>query len=213
MHPRIDNPALTVPGALKALQGIANAARQADIPETTLYLVELRASQINGCGVCVDIHSRELKHAGEPDERINTVAVWRDVSYFTEAEQAALALTEAATRLADRPDPVPDDVWDDAARHYDGAQLARARGRDRRDQHLESSQRHHEAARRSLGRRVARAKLGRTARQPDPSSSTASVVGCGERRRCAPLAIAFTYRIGGAICVCSCRRVRLGLWP
>ena len=124
MHPRIDNPALTVPGALKALQGIANAARQADIPETTLYLVELRASQINGCGVCVDIHSRELKHAGEPDERINTVAVWRDVSYFTEAEQAALALTEAATRLADRPDPVPDDVWDDAARHYDGAQLA-----------------------------------------------------------------------------------------
>ena len=124
MHPRIDNPALTVPGALKALQGIANAARQADIPETTLYLVELRASQINGCGVCVDIHSRELKHAGEPDERINTVAVWRDVSYFTEAEQAALALTEAATRLADRPDPVPDDVWDDAARHYDEAQLA-----------------------------------------------------------------------------------------
>ena len=124
MHARIDNPAVTVPGALKALQGIANAAKQADIPETTLYLVELRASQINGCGVCVDIHSRELKHAGEPDERINTVAVWRDVSYFTEAERAALALTEAATRLADRPDPVPDDVWDDAARHYDEAQLA-----------------------------------------------------------------------------------------
>ena len=124
MQPRIDNPALTVPGALKALQGIANAARKADIAETTLYLVELRASQINGCGVCVDIHTRELEHAGEPDERINTVAVWRDVSYFTEAEQAALALTEAATRLADRPDPVPDDVWDEASRHYDEAQLA-----------------------------------------------------------------------------------------
>ena len=124
MHARIDSPALTVPGALKALQEIGNAVKQADIPETTLYLVELRASQINGCGVCVDIHSRELKHAGEPDERINTVAVWRDVSYFTEAERAALALTEAATRLADRPDPVPDDVWDNAARHYDEAQLA-----------------------------------------------------------------------------------------
>ena len=124
MHARIDNPALTVPGALKPLQEIANAARQADIPETTLYLVELRASQINGCGVCVDIHSRELAHAGEPAERINTVAAWRDVSYFTEAERAALALTEAATRLADRPDPVPDDLWDDAARHYDEAQLA-----------------------------------------------------------------------------------------
>ena len=124
MHARIDNPALTVPGALQAFQGIATAAKQAYVPETTLYLVELRASQINGCGVCVDIHSRELKRAGEPDERINTVAVWRDVSYFTEPERAALALTEAATRLADRSDPVPDDVWDDAARHYDDSQLA-----------------------------------------------------------------------------------------
>jgi AhpD family alkylhydroperoxidase len=124
MHARIDNPAVTVPGASQAMQRIVNAAKQADIPETTLYLVELRASQINGCGVCVDIHTRELKHAGEPDERINTVAAWRDVSYFTEAERAALALTEAATRLADRPDPVPDGVWDDAARHYEDAQLA-----------------------------------------------------------------------------------------
>ncbi len=124
MQGRIDNPALSVPGALTALQGLANAVKQADVPETTVYLVELRASQINGCGVCVDIHSRELKYAGEPDDRINTVAVWRDVSYFTEAERAALALAEAATRLADRSDPVPDDVWDEAARHYDEAQLA-----------------------------------------------------------------------------------------
>ena len=107
-----------------ALQAIAHAARRADIPETTLYLVELRASQINGCGVCVDMHSRELKDAGEPDARINTVAAWRDVSYFSEAERAALALTEAATRLADRPDAVSDDVWNEAARHYDEAQLA-----------------------------------------------------------------------------------------
>ena len=111
MNARIENPAVAVPGALQALQAIANAAKQADIPETTLYLVELRASQINGCGVCVDIHSRQLKHAGEPDARINTVAAWRDVSYFSEAERAALALTEAATRLADCPDPVSDEVW------------------------------------------------------------------------------------------------------
>ncbi len=123
MNARIDNPAVAVPGALQALQAIANAAKQADIPETTLYLVELRASQINGCGVCVDIHSRQLKHAGESDARINTVVAWRDVSYFTEAERAALALTEAATRLADRPDPVSDEVWGDAARHYDETQL------------------------------------------------------------------------------------------
>ena len=124
MQARIDNPAVTVPGALKALQGVAAAIKRTDLPETTVYLVELRASQINGCGVCVDIHTRELELAGEPAERINTVAAWRDVPYFTEAERAALALTEAATRLADRPDPVPDEVGDEAARHYDEAQLA-----------------------------------------------------------------------------------------
>jgi AhpD family alkylhydroperoxidase len=124
MHARIDNPAISVPGVLEALQAIATAVKQSAIPETTLYLVELRASQLNGCGVCVDIHSRELEYAGEPAERINAVAVWREASYFTEAERAALALTEAATRLADRPDPVPDDVWSEAARHYDDAQLA-----------------------------------------------------------------------------------------
>ena len=123
MQNRIDSPALTVPGALNALQSVADAVKQADIPETTLQLVQLRASQINGCGVCIDMHSRELENAGEPAARIFTVAAWRDVSYFTDAERAALALTEAATRLADRADPVPDDVWDDAARHYDETQL------------------------------------------------------------------------------------------
>lgn len=124
MQARIDNPALTVPGALKALQGLGNAVRRANLPETTLYLVELRASQINGCNICVDMHSHELKLAGEPDERIHTVAAWRETPYFTEAERAALALTEAATRLADRPDPVPDDVWEAAAAHYNEPQLA-----------------------------------------------------------------------------------------
>jgi AhpD family alkylhydroperoxidase len=124
MQPRIDNPAMTVPGAMQAMQRLAAAARHADVPQTTRYLVELRASQINGCSVCVDMHSRELKAAGEPDERIATAAVWREVPYFTDAERAALALTEAATRLADRPDPVPDAIWEEAARHYNEEQLA-----------------------------------------------------------------------------------------
>jgi AhpD family alkylhydroperoxidase len=84
----------------------------------------VRASQINGCSVCLDMHSRELGHAGEPNERIFTVAAWREAPYFTDAERAALALTEAATRLADRPDPVPDEVWEEAARHYSEPQLA-----------------------------------------------------------------------------------------
>jgi AhpD family alkylhydroperoxidase len=124
MQARIENPALSVPGVMPALQRLAKALATTDVPETTRYLVQLRASQINGCAVCVDMHSRELRAAGEPDERIFTVATWRDVPYFTDAERAALALTEAATRLADRPDPVPDDVWAEAARHYDEPQLA-----------------------------------------------------------------------------------------
>jgi AhpD family alkylhydroperoxidase len=124
MHARIDNPTVKVPGALKALQELGTAVKQSDVPETTLYLVELRASQINGCSICIDIHSRELELAEEPSQRINAVAAWRETPYFTDAERAALALAEAATRLADRPDAVPDEVWDEAARHYDEAQLA-----------------------------------------------------------------------------------------
>ncbi len=123
MQARIKNPALTVPGALEALQKLGAAATTAGIPEATLYLVHLRASQINGCSVCVDIHSRELELAGESSERIHLVAAWRETPYFSDAERAALALTEAATRLADRPDPVPDDVWEEAARHYSEPQL------------------------------------------------------------------------------------------
>jgi AhpD family alkylhydroperoxidase len=121
---RIKNPALIVPGALEAAKQLAASATTAGIPETTLYMVQLRASQINGCSVCVDIHSRELEHAGESSERIHLVAAWREAPYFSDAERAALALTEATTRLADRQDPVPDEVWVQAARHYNEAQLA-----------------------------------------------------------------------------------------
>src|SRR5207248_6213376 len=94
------------------------------VPARTIGLVQLRASQINGCSVCVDMHARDLKRAGETDERLFAVAAWRDAPYFTDAERAALALTESITRLSDRPDPVPDDVWNEAARHYDEQALA-----------------------------------------------------------------------------------------
>lgn len=123
MQPRIENPALTVPGAMPALQRLGDAVKKSGLPEATLYLIELRASQINGCAVCADMHSRELKAAGESDERIFTLAAWRETPYFSDAERAALALTEAVTRLADRPDAVSDEIWDAAARHYDEAQL------------------------------------------------------------------------------------------
>ena len=124
MQPRINNPAMTVPGAMQALQKLGAAARNAGVPATTLYLIEVRASQINGCSVCLDMHSRELKAAGEPDERIFMVGAWREAPYFSDAERAALALTEAATRLADRSDAIPDEVWEEAARQYDESQLA-----------------------------------------------------------------------------------------
>jgi AhpD family alkylhydroperoxidase len=124
MQPRIENPALTVPGAMEALQMLGVAARSAGVPASTLYLIEVRASQINGCSVCLDMHSRELKAAREPDERIFMVGAWREAPYFSDAERAALALTETATRLADSSDPIPDEIWDEAARHYDASALA-----------------------------------------------------------------------------------------
>jgi AhpD family alkylhydroperoxidase len=123
MQARIKNPGFTVPTTMQAFQTLGEAAEKAGVPETTLYLVQLRASQINGCSICVDAHARLLTIAGERDERIFTVAAWREAPYFTDPERAALALTEAATRIADRSDPVPNDVWDEAAAHYDEAQL------------------------------------------------------------------------------------------
>ena len=128
MQPRIPNPALSVPGVLDALQSLSkvvnDAASEAGLARTTLELVNLRASQINGCAVCLDMHSRGANKAGETDERLFALAAWRDSPYFTDAERAALALTEAGTRLADHSDPVPDTLFDEAAKHYDEGALA-----------------------------------------------------------------------------------------
>ena len=124
MQARMKNPALTVPGAYDALMALAKAAKKGNaIPDGTHDLIHLRASQINGCSVCVDMHARDMRKAGEPDERIFAVAAWREAPYYTDAERAALALTEAVTRLSDRAEPVPDDVWNEAVRHYDEAAL------------------------------------------------------------------------------------------
>ena len=124
MHARMGNPAMVVPGAMKALWALRKSAEKAGLPPETLALVELRASQINGCSLCADMHARDAKQAGETDERLFAVAAWRDAPYFTDAERAALALTDAVTRLSDRDDPVPDAVWDEAARHHDEPELA-----------------------------------------------------------------------------------------
>jgi len=125
---RMTSPAMTVPGALDALQGLSaaanDAAAKAGVPQSTVDLVHLRASQINGCAVCLDMHSRGAKKGGETDERLLTLSAWRDSPYFTDAERAALALTEAGTRLSDRDDPVGQEVFDQAAAHFDEPALA-----------------------------------------------------------------------------------------
>jgi AhpD family alkylhydroperoxidase len=121
---RMTNPAFVVPDAMQALQALGKAVQESGLPPRTIELVNLRASQINGCGVCAVQHPRIAKKLGETDERLFAVAAWREAPYFTDAERAALALTEAATRLSDRADPVPDEIWDEAARHYDEPALA-----------------------------------------------------------------------------------------
>jgi AhpD family alkylhydroperoxidase len=123
MQARMNNPALILPQALQALYALGKSTEEL-VPSVTRKLVELRASQINGCSVCVNMHAAELKKEGESDERIFSVAAWRDTPYFTDAERAALALAESVTRLADKADPVPDDIWEEATRHYPEKELA-----------------------------------------------------------------------------------------
>ena len=124
MQARMKNPAMIVPNAMQALHALGASAEKGGVPSRTLGLVQLRASQINGCSLCVDMHPRMLKQAGETDERLFALAAWRDAPYFSDAERAALALTEAITRLSDRADPVPDEIWKEATRHYDERALA-----------------------------------------------------------------------------------------
>ena len=124
MQSRMKNPVMVIPEAMQAMLALAKSTQRGGVPSRTLDLVNLRASQINGCSVCVDLHARDLRKAGETDDRLFAVAAWRDAPYFTDAERAALALTEAVTPLSDRPDPVPDEIWDEAVRHYDEKALA-----------------------------------------------------------------------------------------
>jgi AhpD family alkylhydroperoxidase len=122
MTARMTNPAFAVDGAMDALNAVAKTISRARIP-ISRELVHLRASQINGCSVCVDMHAKGARRAGESEERVYAVAAWRETPYFSDAERAALALTECLTRLADRPDQVPDAIWDAAAEHFDEPQL------------------------------------------------------------------------------------------
>lgn len=118
----MDRPQELVPDSYRALSALEASTRDDSVlPHALQELVRLRASQINGCGFCVDMHAHDARAHGESDERLFSVAAWREAPWYTDAERAALALTEAVTRLADREDPVPDGVWDAAAQFDDRA--------------------------------------------------------------------------------------------
>ncbi|HEX3827852.1 MAG TPA: carboxymuconolactone decarboxylase family protein [Sporichthyaceae bacterium] len=124
MNARIDAVASLLPDVPKAIQTLYKSAHSAGVSAEVLGLVHLRVSQINGCSACVDSGARGLSKAGTSDQRLFIVAAWRETEWFSEPERAALALAEAATRMADRPDPVPDDIWQEAAKHFSETELA-----------------------------------------------------------------------------------------
>lgn len=124
MTARMTQPALALPGTMDALLAVGKTLDGTGLPDRTVHLVHLRASQINGCSFCTEMHAKEALDGGDTVERVVAVGAWRDSRRFTDAERAALELTEAVTRLADRPDPVADEVWDVVADHYDEKQIA-----------------------------------------------------------------------------------------
>lgn len=109
---------------MKQIVAASNVLADSTLPLSTQELVKLRASQINGCGFCTDMHFKDAVHAGEDVGRLNLVAAWQEATVFTGAERAALGLAEEGTRIADAAGGVPDEVWANAAEHYDEDQLA-----------------------------------------------------------------------------------------
>lgn len=125
MQARMKNPAYVLPGALKGIGTMFQAIGEGGLPEELAEIVGLRASQINGCSACVHGHVQNLRKAGASEERIASVAAWREAPFYDDAERAALQLTEAVTRLADRShESVPDALWDEVADHFDEKQLS-----------------------------------------------------------------------------------------
>ncbi|MFH8442994.1 carboxymuconolactone decarboxylase family protein [Streptomyces sp. NPDC018026] len=108
---------------LKHINSAAKVASESGVPTATQELVKIRVSQINGCGFCTDMHTKDATAAGETQQRLNLVAAWREATVYTEAERAALELAEQGTRIADAAGGVPDEVWADAAKHFDEEQL------------------------------------------------------------------------------------------
>jgi AhpD family alkylhydroperoxidase len=123
MQARMKNPTMLLPGAMDGIQSLLKAVRSSGVPEGTLELVHLRTSQINGCAACIYGGSHAAKKAGMSDERLWSVAAWREAPFYTDAERAALELAEERTRLADRPEPVGEELWERLTEHFDEPQL------------------------------------------------------------------------------------------
>jgi AhpD family alkylhydroperoxidase len=124
-EPRMKNPAFVLPDGFKGIGHLLAAVHKGGVSASTIELVGLRVSQINGCTACVQGHWEKAKELGEPDERIVSVVTWRESPYLDEAERVALALTDTLTRIADRSDePVPDDLWAAVNKHYSEEQVA-----------------------------------------------------------------------------------------
>jgi len=151
MKARMKNPGVVIPDTMTAIRALNEAIKQGGVPPRTLDLVHLRASQINGCSVCVGAAAKAKKD-GETDERLFTLVAWRDTPFFTDAERAALALTEAVTRLSDRTDPVPDEIWNEAAPPLRRAGSGRTGSLDCRGERLQPRQRRHQAGPRRVPR-------------------------------------------------------------
>ena len=124
MEPRLDYGNSVAAKFLKHINSAGAVVSDSALPGPTQELVKIRASQINGCAYCLDMHTKDAEHAGESSVRLNLVAAWREAKVFTEAERAALELTEQGTRLADAAGGVTDEAWANAAKHYDEDQLA-----------------------------------------------------------------------------------------
>ena len=123
--PRLNNPAMIIPEAMAPLKALGQLlGRLEGGPARALSLAMLRASQLNGCALCLEGSRKTMRGFGESEERLFAVAAWRESTRFTAAERAALALAESMTRLSDRPDPVPDAVWSEAARYFGERELA-----------------------------------------------------------------------------------------
>ena len=125
MEPRLNlhDGSPTIAKVIKYFNSASNAVADSGLPAATRELVNLRASQINGCAFCADMHTKDAAHAGETQLRLNLVATWREATVFTEAERAALELAEQGTRIADAAGGVSDEVWANAAEHYDEDEL------------------------------------------------------------------------------------------